>query len=350
MNDYLGWDYAFVLAMSLIMIWALIIGFYLRKNKKELHKKWWFWLISAILFFHLVFVQFLNPSYFGYGTPDYFTKIKVYGDVIVLFDNDASYFDDERSGTEDWTSHLRIHVVDKNTHTKKYSQLIGNNYSTILDDNGIFVVENSMYAYYDEDNVISVISEFDLETRELKPIVTNQQTIEIDGNDVDVFEISALNKIQVKSDQGDMFTYNSEQKRFESSQIDQVPAMFWQFFLNTSINNKDKRQLIINNKATDLEFLLGEIVSTEQSENNGYVLIKWYESLAKEKVKYSMIDNEGEVLWSTNLTIFEKTAGASDFENIQIFTVESDLCYLTINEYLFEMNLFTGRINWWLKL
>lgn len=352
LDDYLGWDYAFLFAAGPFVPWMVFVIFYQKKKKKVLQKKWWFWSVTFVLLLHVFFIQFINPFYLGLGTPDNFTKIHIIDDSIILFDNDVTYMDDERSGTEDYTSHLRIHVVDRLTHKKKYTKLIGDNYSSIIDDNGIYLIENSLCSYSSNDNVVYSVSEFNIETQDLTKIIDNEGTILVEGDEIDIFEIEALYRIGVKSDQGDVYHYNTERKVFEPNEnaIVNNRVKPVSYFLNTSLTNKDKKTLIIDNKGSGQEFLLGQIVDSHDTDSSSYVFIKWFKDLSKSEVKYSMLNSEGDLVWSANLKYFEKSVYAEGFEDIQLFSVKDDKCYITINEYLFELDLLTGRMNWWLKL
>ena len=140
LRDYLASDFSLIISYALFMAWVMIIAYVHQQKKKKaknnksnfLKRSWWFWTVSIILVINVFFTQF-NAQWFGISTPDSFIEMKINENEIILFDNKVTYYDDDNTSTDDYSSHLRIHVVDRYTHEKRYEDLIGTNYFTFID-------------------------------------------------------------------------------------------------------------------------------------------------------------------------------------------------------------------------
>ncbi|MBN4072541.1 hypothetical protein JYT74_00745 [Crocinitomix catalasitica] len=350
LEDYLGWKYVFHFGIGLFLLWALIIAFIgfgqkkqKDKNKSPLKKKWWYWVISIILGAHMMFVQFINPTYFGLGTPEYFSEIYVQDDRIILFDEDVSYFDDDNFRTDDYTGHLRIHLIDRNAHTKIYSHLIGNNYSTYVVGSTFYLVSNSQYFNYSDDNLIYSISEFDLESKNITPIVEADGEIKVDSKSISVFTIYISGEVFVKSDQGEVYRYNTNTKSFDwfdgSSTIQYVPPTD-RFDLRASVNSNDRMELSIDDSLTEHSFLLGQIEKQYESEykDRAYVMIRSFNDLNKTSFKLTLVNDDGALMWDADLALFEKEMNISNLSDVHNIHFHEDYCYLTIDAYLLELD------------
>lgn len=358
-EDYLGWRYVFYVSVGMLILWGLIIfriqARYKKKNQKiKVQRKWWFWVVSGFIIFHMLFVQIINPSYLGYGTPEDFFKIHVSDDQIVLFDETVSYYDDDNISTDDYTGHLRVHLINRDLHTKEYSKLIGDNYSVYEENNRFFVLSNSEYYSGDNDNVVYSVSEFDLDTKEKILLAEKDEFITVAHEKVKVYEIYQSLGIFVKSDRAEVYKLNSKTNEFEffdgEYQFPEVIESDVKFYMATSANSNDNKNLFINNVQSKHTFLLGEIVSEYSRPNESYALIKSYENLEQSFFELSLVDQLGKIVWTVDMELFERNFGTDGLSDIQLIKFYKSFCYMTLDAYLVEIELRTGNINWWLKV
>ncbi|MCB9222906.1 MAG: hypothetical protein R2780_13425 [Crocinitomicaceae bacterium] len=356
LRDFIGSPYAIFIGVALLIAWSLVLSFY-QKNKKskkvkqQIFKKAWFW--GMTIFSFGIFFLIMFGKEWGLGTPEYFSDLVIYDDKIVLFDNQTTYYDSDQTNSEDYASHLRIHIVDRNTHEKIHEELIGTNYSTLIDDHGIFVVSNSKYYHSYADNKVYFVKEYDPETKTMTTIVENGETISVDGKDIEVFKIEVIIAILVTSIDGDQYVYDTRNKDFKKFEgiydLPEKHEAISKFYLTAEHYNSDKTILKIGMSETANTFLFGEVITTY---NNGsdYALIRSYKDMNKDHYIYTMVNDAGETLWQTDLANWAATVGSSGFENIQEIQFDKDLMYCTVNAYLFEIDLLSGDINWWVKL
>lgn len=359
LEDFLGWRYAQFVAIGLLVIWGISISMLqmrAKRKKAKTHymKKWWVWIVFIILGLHFFFIAFINPTFFGMGTPDHFSELYILEDELVLFDQRTEYYTDDDNSTsiDDYVTYLRIHVIDKATHEKKYSHQIGSDYSTYSDSTGFLIITNST-SYGESNNVIYAVSTFDLQTKELKTIVENPGTILVDSSIYEVYSIYTSNGIFVKTLKAEVFKLNTFTQKFEAFQENEYVSSTQQrasFALYAKQNSSDIKELRINNSNTEFTFLLGEIFGTFQNDSSAYVVIKSYEDLSKKSFRYSCIDDAAALVWEYDLTFFESLFKTSGLSGIQIIKFTDKLCYLTFDAYIVEMELDSGKVNWWLKI
>ena len=358
LEDFLGWDYAYVVAIGLFVVWGLIFGRSFAKNKrsnakKPLFKRVLMWFTLILIGAFVFFISFLNPTYFGIGTLERFSSIHVIEDKIVLFDNDVSYFDDERSGTEDYTSHLRIHVVNKENKKKLYSELIGSNYSNLVVADKVYLIENSIYQYYSAENKVLNIFQYDLEDQTKKTILKNDGYFKAGAEELKVFTVNVINDIKVTSTSGDIYIYNFKDEVFEpftGRNFQNIPLKPKEFEMRPILNNSNKKALYFQKTSTEKEFLFGDKIEEFFLNDTSYVLVSSYNDMEKSELTYSMISQNGDLLWSRDMKFFEKIVKGKGFEKIDLAKQDKTICYLTIEKYLYAINISSGEVDWWIAL
>ena len=356
LRDFYGSNISIFVAFGLFIFWILILGFFQKraeaKNFSIYKKKWWFWTISIILLINVLFTQ-LNPSLFGFATPESFVKMKINENEIILFDNKVVYHDTENTSNSYYTSHLRIHVVDRNTHEKRYEELIGTNYFTFIDQNEIFLLK---YTDYSEGYIEEVLT-YDIKSQEKSTVVKLGEPVNCNGKSIEPYSIEGALGIVVTSKSGEKYIYDSSTRLFNAFdgtypnfEVSELTNSSTTFYLKPEMAGSDRKVLAVNNSDTKHVFLKGRIFETYSINNREYALIESNEDLTKETPNYSFVSDEGQLMWTLYLDQLEKTVESSGFETIHLFQVDKSLIYMTINAYLFELDYHSGEVNWWLKL
>jgi hypothetical protein len=357
--DILGSDYIYFYALGLFVIWALIFRKWLKKKNGSVVKISWakkllMWGSFILIGLFVFFVTFINPTYYGIGTLDNFTEIHLIEDEIVLFDNHWTHFTDDDNASNSYsTGHLRIHVVDSSGN-KKYSEMIGSNYSTLVDSNKVYIIENSSESSQSEGNKVLNVFRYHLDTKERELIVENGGIIEVNGENVKVYDIEVLINIIVTSEKGDEFIYDFEHDEFV--QFD--GTNFQDHYVLDSDNgfrfkydaaSSNKKELTFNNVSCEQTFLFGEIFKSFELADSNYALLTSYETMKQTNIVYSMVSQSGALLWEKKLAYFEKIVDDSGFEKIDLVLQNDTLIYLTIESYLFALDIRTAECEWWLK-
>ncbi|UKN00551.1 hypothetical protein K6119_12500 [Paracrocinitomix mangrovi] len=353
LHAYFGWRFVFVFAYVLLFIWAIAASLYARiKNKKQkkekfqFYNKWWYWTITLLLVLHILWIQIINPSYFGYGTPDYFSLIESRKDHLILYDYKYTEYTDEDGNLESSVPNLRLHVIDRNKHERVYWDLIGDNYNPIIYGNNVILEEKS-------DSKIKSISIFDVKKQKTLLLAKLQDTIPIGENEVEIYEITYdYLSYKIQTSVGDLYSLNKHNLKFEwyDSQNYRYPNDDSHFLLRSSMNTSDKQDLYLDDQLTPYEYLKGEIVNEHSLHDTDYALIHFQQDLDKTNPSLSLVNEYGQELWVKTLKDFRKDGDASGLKYIHRTLLSDSCCFVTSNEHIYEYDLRTGKLNWHISL
>lgn len=344
-RDYLGSDYTLYIAMGLLIAW-LFLGIRLKFQRKKIL----YWGVTVLLILHLVFIYYISPAWFGFGTPDSVSKMVIVGDKIILFDNETTKYED---GYEDiqTSNHLRIHIVDRDKQQKIHSELIGTNFTTYFCSGQLYLLKfNDSFGH---GSLLSVEA-YDIESYEQKTIIKRDGKFKVKGELHDVHYLYFEGAVFIESTKGDRFIMNPETSQFEwydnNFYTDIVLNSSNHFGLWESANSSSKSDLKINGAETNIELLEAKEIVEYENNDTAYCLIKSLADLTTDIPTWSMIRDDGNVLWQRDLNYFSKLTDDSTISEMQQILFEGNKMYVTFDEYLLEMDLVKGKCNWLVKL
>ncbi|MFT7614841.1 MAG: hypothetical protein ACI9J3_003828 [Parvicellaceae bacterium] len=359
MSSFLDWY--FTGKTGYIIAFGAVIGFALfvfvkskRKKNKGAKKKWTFYLLIVAIIANVLSVTYFNPSYWGYGSPDYFTLIQVTDDYVVLYDEMTSYiFDDNSSATQNELNqpNVRIHVVNLKDQVVELKQLLGGYLFPKVYGETIILVEKNSYSTYSDGNEINSVQHFNLETMQVEELARNEMVLSIDDRDVQVFDIfSKYGWYFIKTVKGDTYKLVEETLTFVPYDPDWDPIPYRPLHsMKSAQGSPDKMELVVNSKSTDISFLNGQVVSELKQDTLVQVLVYSQTDLNNNNPILTMIDQYSKVKWEKDLDYFNGIENHKQFTDFQRTYLTERNCFVTIDEYLYCFDNQTGSLNWEVK-
>ena len=344
---YFGIDYMLWYSIGVIILGAILFFVF---GKKSNPKNPWVIGIGLLLLFNLVSVSYLNPSYWGYGTPKWFSHMQITDNHIVLYDYLTTFVPESNIGNqhEEIIPNLRIHVVDRHKQKKLYSDMIGDYYSTRIYGRHVLLVEQDIY---DGDQGITSIDVYDVDKRDVTNLAKRGEQVQVDGQSIKVFDIQeATGRLQIRTKDGDLYMLDNETLELVPLTDEMTsPIRSIYRFANTD-NSTKKQELFVADSATSLLYLDAVVVNEHSVGGLGYALIHAYKELDQELPYISLVNSKGEELWSKDISEFNKAAGYNGFDKIYRTMLVDSLCYVTLDHFLFEYDLNSGEMNWVVEL
>lgn len=352
-HNFLGWDYSTWFSAGAVVLWFVIL-FYFKKGRKEASNKRKIFtrIISVLLVLHLVFVAFINPYFFGLGSPIKIEKIYFTEQHLCLFDTKEDlYLPSDEYEASEIHIHSRIHVIDKAKGTLLYSESLGTDYTYAQIQGEIVLIENSNSPkedYY----YLKSIALFDIETKERIVIAEQSGIVNVQGREIKVFEIIISDRILIKNKEAEVFEYNFEIKAFEQvTSLDSDVSITEpiDFRLVNDEVSSEMTNLTFQHKALDQRFIHFKFKTEFEIENLKYCLVQAYSDLTKVQEEISIISETGELKWKKSVQDFEETIDGS-LSEFDLLVIDKNSCYVASGSYIFECKALTGQVNWWIKL
>lgn len=347
---YFGSTFSVWFAIGVILTWIFSVGVYAKTSKKGknwLVKRWWYWVGTLITVLHLYFISYINPSYFGYGTPNYFTLIDVEDNYVVLYDTRYAYIEDEDNRHDEYIPNLRVHLIDRLNHERVYWELIGDYYFPEIYGQYVLLKENNTYSNNSDDRAIQSLKRFDVTSRKIETIVEEEEYVQIDGQKVKAQQIIFDQSLFfIKSPQGDQYVLNLDEPVFSWYNGERAPIEKALFTFTRSPNSNDKKRLVINKEDSERDYLFGNLANFVDD----MVIVFSHNDLDKTNPQLSLVNSFNEELWVIDLNLLKEITGNNDLKYIHRSLPHEDVCYVTSHEYLFEFDLYSGELNWWVKI
>ena len=303
--------------------------------------------------FNLYLITWINPAYWGYGKPEFFNYIQVSDDHVFLYDIQYSFHEDDNTPSrhEENVPNMRLHLVDRNTHEHLFSQLVGD--YMYPEDYGSYplLVERNTYYHSTPDYEIQSLSYFDVTAEECVIIAKDGMKIVVEGDEVEIFDIfQDIGSFKIKTDKGDVAVLSKSEPLFywlvESASMNKSAR----FSLTPDVNSPDKKILSANGEKKEINFLKGEIVNRLIKDETTYAMIYSLNTLKETNPKLSLVNGDGILRWEKSLEDLKGITSDDELEYIHRSILVEDCCYITSGPYLFEFDLESGQLNWWIKI
>ncbi|MEX1001446.1 MAG: hypothetical protein WDZ35_04965 [Crocinitomicaceae bacterium] len=356
-DTYLGWEYVSWFAFILLIFWVIVgTKFETSTNKSNPSKgqkirKWGFRFGVILLALNALFVTVINPYFFGYGKPAHFTLIHASDTHVLLFDEVSAHMDvvgEEFDRREDEIPSLRIHVADIAEQKKLYSYLIGDYLRPEEYGEHVLLIENNTYNKWLSENTIQSLSYFDVLEKKQVILAKKDESIQVEGTDIPVYYFTYEDPYWlVVTLEGDKYYLDQKTLEFKA---DRPKEEIQETKVHHSFKSKGDKvsttELYINGENTQLEFVEAKTINQCVWEKTTYLLIVSYTNLSKKVPLLSCVDGKGNLLWQKNPDDFRELANENDLTEVDLTFFRDDLCYVTINNYLFEIDLLSGELNW----
>jgi hypothetical protein len=92
------------------------------------------------------------------------------------------------------------------------------------------------------------------------------------------------------------------------------------------------------------------VVNEYDQDSVNFALIHHYEDLTETNPLISLVNDSGDQLWSLSV---ENLRGLSKDESLKYVhrtLLVDNCCYVTSNEHIFEFDLLSGNLNWYISL
>ncbi|MBD3635860.1 MAG: hypothetical protein HUJ25_00850 [Crocinitomicaceae bacterium] len=355
LNWYFSWRYSIVLAVGLLMVWMFSMMVVSKKlgGFKQLQKKWWYWTGTLLLVINIPLLNWINPEYWGYGNPLYFSYIQVTDDHVLLYDQQYSYHEERNSSDNHATEvpNLRAHVVDPVQRKKLYTDHIGDYYFPRQIGRQAIIIENNTYSDYTARDEIQSVVRYNVDKKKTELLAEDGLIIQIDGEEAEVFDIyEDKDRIRIKTSVGKVAELSENEPVFHWLTQEMREEAGVKYYLYSNQLHPDNKDLAIDGEATDLSFLQGNLVNQHNYNGKSFAMIYSLNSLKKTNPKLSLVNHSGQLLWEVNLEQLKKLSGRSDLKYIHRSILAFDKCYITSANVLFEFDLMTGKLNWFLAL
>ena len=351
-HNFLGWDYAVWFSGGLFVLWLYVDSRLKKRNKVyPIKQKIISRTIGVLIALHFIFVEFVNPHFFGLGSPVQIEEIYFTEDYICLFDTTEDRVQDVDLETIATHVFSRIHIIDKANPRIIHTERLGKNFTYNQLRQEILFIQNSANPR-DGNYYLKSVYRFDFESKSRALIAKQSGFISAEGKSIKVFKISIDKTIQIQNKQADVYEYDQDLSVFRSPDSiihADLKEEVKNFRFQIDENADQVSHLTYAYNDLEQQFIYPDLMIEFVSDNINYCLVKSYEDLTKQQEELAVIAETGELKWKKSVLEFEHAIDVT-LGSFDLIRQDRGKLYLTSGSYIIECDALNGTLNWWIKL